>query len=265
MTTILLTNDDGLWSPGLVALRRVVASLGTVVTVAPDHNYSAVARGITIDRPLHIQPATFGDGFRGYAVDGTPVDCVRLALLGLAGPRPDFVVAGINLGANMGDDVTYSGTVAAALEAVLLNVPAVAVSVASREPRYLSETAGLIVPFLDRALAGGLPPRTLINLNLPDVPRSDVQGARLTRLGRASYHDQVIVMSDGGRPATYSMRALKNGGDAPDEAGTDFAAVREGYLSLTPLLFDFGGDRGARALGDWDLDGLFGRATAAVS
>jgi 5'-nucleotidase len=260
MPTILLTNDDGISSPALLALRRVLEPLGTVITIAPDRNYSAVARGITIDRALHIDPLTIGEaGYYGNAVDGTPVDCVRVAMLGFFGPRPDFIVSGINTGANLGDDVTYSGTVAAALEGVLLGLPAAAVSVASREPRYLDETAAVVVPLVRRALNEGLPPRTLINVNIPELPLSAIRGVRLTHLGRASYHDRLVVESEDGTHNTYSMKSIKNGG-ADHEAGSDFEAVRNGYVSLTPLLFDLSSEPGERALRDWDLAGLFAEA-----
>lgn len=256
MPAILLTNDDGIDSPALLELRRVLGVLGSVVTIAPDRNTSAVARGITIDRALHIDPITFGEDFYGNAVDGTPVDCVRVAMLDFFGPRPDFVVAGINTGANLGDDVTYSGTVAAALEGVLLGLPAAAVSVASREPRYLDETAALVVPLLHEALAAGLPPRTLININVPELPLSEIKGIKLTHLGRASYHDRLVVEGADGGHNTYSMKSVKNG-DADHEAGSDFEAVEQGYVSLTPLHFDLSSADGHSAIGSWDLARLF--------
>jgi 5'/3'-nucleotidase len=257
MPTILLTNDDGISSPALLSLRRVLQPLGTVVTIAPDRNYSAVARGITIDRALHIDPLTFGEAdYYGNAVDGTPVDCVRVAMLDFFGPRPDFVVSGINTGANLGDDVTYSGTVAAALEGVLLGLPAAAISVASREPRHLDESAAVVVPLIRCAMSDGLPPRTLININIPELPLSAIKGIRLTHLGRASYHDRLVVESEDGTHNTYSMKSIKDG-DADHELGSDFEAVRSGYVSLTPLRFDLSSEPGEQALHDWDLAGLF--------
>jgi 5'-nucleotidase len=257
MPTILLTNDDGISSPALLSLRRVLQTLGTVVTIAPDRNYSAVARGITIDRALHIDPLTFGEAdYYGNAVNGTPVDCVRVAMLGFFGPRPDFVVSGINNGANLGDDVTYSGTVAAALEGVLLGLPAAAVSIAAREPRYLDETAVVVVPLIRQALERGLPPRTLVNINLPELPLAEIRGIRLTHLGRASYHDRLVVESEDGTHNTYSMKSVKNG-DADHEAGSDFEAIEHGYVSLTPLRFDLSSEPGERALCEWDLGALF--------
>lgn len=260
MSTILLTNDDGISSPALLSLRRVLQPLGTIVTIAPDRNYSAVARGITIDRALRIDPLTFGEAdYYGNAVNGTPVDCVRVAMLGFFGPRPDFIVSGVNTGANLGDDVTYSGTVAAALEGVMLGLPAAAVSVASREPRYLDETAALVVPLVRRALEHGLPPRTLVNINLPELPLARIKGIRLTHLGRASYHDRLVVEAADGTHNTYSMKSVKDG-DANHESGSDFEAVESGYVSLTPLRFDLSSESGERALGDWDLAALFGEA-----
>ena len=168
MSQILLTNDDGIDAPGLAALRRGLESLGTVLTLAPDGNRSAIARGITIDRPLHARETRFGDGFSGFSLDGTPADCVRAAALGFFGERPEIVVAGANMGANLGDDVAYSGTVAAALEGALLGLPAVAVSVQGRSPRHFDDAATLAAPIVARVLADGLPHGLVLNVNLPD-------------------------------------------------------------------------------------------------
>jgi 5'-nucleotidase len=252
MTGILLTNDDGIQSPGLALLRRVLDPLGEVVTYAPGGDQSAVARGMTIDRALHARRTRFGGGFDGYAVDGTPVDCVRLAMLGLRAPVPDWVVAGVNLGGNMGDDVTYSGTVGAALEAALRGVPAVAVSVESGSPGHLDEAEGLLRRIIALALERGLPPRTALNVNLPDRPPEAVRGVRLARLGGASCHDRIFVAdADGGRSEhrTTCERPL-----GPSWPQTDFEVVAAGYVALTPLRTDLADEAGLAAMSDWGLE-----------
>jgi len=253
MTGILLTNDDGIQSPGLALLRRVLDPLGEVVTYAPSDNQSAVARGMTIDRALHARRTRFG-GFDGYAVDGTPVDCVRLALLGLRAPMPDWVVAGVNLGGNMGVDVTYSGTVGAALEAALRGVPAMAVSVESASPEHLEEAEGLLRRIVALALKRGLPPRTALNVNLPDRSPEAVRGVRLARLGGASCHDRIFVAdADGGRSEHHIACERPPG---PPRSQTDFEVVAAGYVALTPLRTDLVDEAGLAAMSDWGLEEL---------
>ncbi len=243
---ILVTNDDGIESPGLFALKQALDPFGDVSVIAPDSNRSATARSITIRRPLEVDEVTLPDGSVGYATDGTPVDCVRFAVLGLLGSIPDVVVSGINHGLNLGDDVTYSGTVAAALEGVLLGWPAIAVSAQSinREHwdtgdgvydfRAVAAFAASLVPIVMHA---EFPPKMLLNVNGPGLAPPDVLGARVTRLGRRIYNDQLELL-DGGEGTRKRYRIY---GDSPThhpEEGTDFAAIEEGYLSITPLHFD---------------------------
>ena len=190
---ILLTNDDGIHAPGLAVLRAAIDGLGEITTIAPDHNASAVARGITIDRPLHLEPVTFGEGWPGLACDGTPSDCVRIGLLGVRGPAPDLVVSGVNCGANMGADVTYSGTVGAALEAALRGRPALAFSVESHEPGWLAEAAPLLRAMVEHVIARGLPRHSILNINLPDRPLAELAGIHPARLGGASCCDRVFL------------------------------------------------------------------------
>ena len=197
---ILLTNDDGIHAPGLAVLRDAVDGLGEITTIAPDHNASAVARGITIDRPLRLAATTFGESWPGLACDGTPSDCVRIGLLGVRGPAPDLVVSGVNCGANMGADVTYSGTVGAALEAALRGRPALAFSVESRAPRWLAETAPVLRAMVERVIARGLPRHSILNVNFPDRPLDAIAGIRPARLGGASCWDRVFLSADGDAP-----------------------------------------------------------------
>ena len=258
MSQILLTNDDGIDAPGLAALRRGLEALGTVLTLAPDGNRSAIARGITIDRPLHARETRFGDGFSGFSLDGTPADCVRAAALGFFGERPEIVVAGANMGANLGDDVAYSGTVAAALEGALLGLPAVAVSVQGRSPRHFDDAATLTAPIVARVLADGLPHGLVLNVNLPDLAAADVRGVQVTRLGCASVHERIVLETGDGTVRRYTIHSEER--DCRHETGTDFAALAAGYISITPLHFDLVDPRAFELLEGWKLS----EAVAAV-
>jgi 5'-nucleotidase len=283
MARILLTNDDGIHASGIAVLRRAVEGLGDVITIAPGANMSAVARSITIDRPLSPRPASFGDGFTGLALDGTPSDCVRVALTGVYGPPPDLVISGVNLGGNMGVDVAYSGTVAAALEAVVRGLPGLAFSVEEREPGWLDEAVPLLRAIVVQALEHGLPAATALNVNLPDRPLADIRAPRVTRLGGASCHDRLLLAAGGdGRGAATGDgdgRGTTAGGDdargaadgdghgavteyavpcdrAPAEhwAATDFEAVAAGHVSITPLTYELFAETALELLSAWELD-----------
>jgi 5'-nucleotidase len=283
MARILLTNDDGIHASGIAVLRRAVEGLGDVITIAPGANMSAVARSITIDRPLSPRPASFGDGFTGLALDGTPSDCVRVALTGVYGPPPDLVISGVNLGGNMGVDVAYSGTVAAALEAVVRGLPGLAFSVEEREPGWLDEAVPLLRAIVVQALEHGLPAATALNVNLPDRPLADIRAPRVTRLGGASCHDRLLLAAGGdGRGAATGdgdgRGTTAGGGDArgaadgdghgavteyavpcdraPAEhwAATDFEAVAAGHVSITPLTYELFAETALELLSAWELD-----------
>jgi 5'-nucleotidase len=242
---ILVTNDDGVGSPGLLALKQALEPYGRVSVIAPDSNRSAIGRGITIHNPLHVDEVQLADGSDALATDGTPVDCVRFATLGLLDERPDVIVSGINLGLNLGDDVTYSGTVAAALEGVLLGWPAIAVSADTLDAtadqwdgraydfRAVAGFAARLVPVVCRE---GFPPRVLLNVNAPGLAPSEVGGARVTRLGRRIYNDELMLESTAGARRRYTIY----GGalDYRREEGTDFAAIERGEISVTPMHFD---------------------------
>jgi 5'-nucleotidase len=258
MKHILLTNDDGIDAPGLAALRRALDPFGTVLTLAPDTNRSAIARSITIDRPLRARETRFGDGYDGFSLDGTPADCVRAAAMGFFGHRPQIVVAGVNRGANLGDDVAYSGTVAAALEGALLGLPAVAVSVQGVAPRNFAAAADLAAPIVARVLADGLPAGLVLNINLPDVPAAEVRGVRVTGLGCASAHERIVLETGDGPVHQYTIAS--EGRDCANEDGTDFAALAAGYMSITPLHFDLVDPRAFEMLEGWRL----GEAVAAA-
>ncbi len=272
MLRVLLTNDDGIGATGLQTLRRALVALDDVelAVIAPDSNRSATARSITFQRPLWVTEVEFDDGTLGYACDGTPVDCVRLASLGLIeGFRPDLIVSGINHGSNLGDDITYSGTVAAALEGVVLGVPGIAVSQQSlaREMDFrlgerfdFTAAAAFTAEIVDRLDDVPLPEGMLLNVN---VPGGDPQGVEVARLGKRVYRDELkVVEEEDGR------KRFKIYGESPvhdDEEGTDLAVVSSGRVSVTPLHFDLTAEAGLEALRGYDLAALLAPAAEEVT
>ena len=258
---VLLTNDDGIEAAGLQALRRALLELPEIklAVIAPDGNRSAMARSITTRRPLWVEEIDFGDGTVGYATDGTPVDCVRLARLGLVDDfDAQIVVSGINHGSNLGDDITYSGTVAAALEAIVLGLPGIAVSQQSGalELDFRQGAAfdfSVAASFTARLVAElenvPLPSGTLLNVN---VPGSAPDGVEVARLGKRVYKDELALIDEG----AGGRRLYRIYGDASyerDETGTDLAAVANGKIAITPLHFDLTAHEGLSALAQYDL------------
>ena len=250
---ILLTNDDGIDAPGIAVLRRAVEGLGDVTTIAPDRNTSAVARGITIHRALTLAAYPFGDGWDGLACDGTPSDCVRIALLGLECPVPDLVISGVNAGGNMGADVTYSGTVGAAFEAALRGHPAVAFSVEEREPGWLDEAEPVLRSMVEHVIERSLPRHSILNVNLPDRPLAAFTGIRPARLGGASCHDHVILAgTDGGGPREHFLPCEHPA--SGEWVDTDFDVVASGAVAVTPLRYDLLDPQLLADLAGWELD-----------
>jgi 5'-nucleotidase len=265
MLNVLLTNDDGIEAEGLQTMRTALVGLEGVrlAVIAPDGNRSAMARSITTRRPLWVAETPFSDGTVGYASDGTPVDCVRLASLGLvAGFHPDLVVSGINHGANLGDDITYSGTVAAALEGVVLGIPAIAVSQQSRaralDFRYdggfgFATAAAFVARLVERIEDVPLPASTLLNVN---VPAGEPLGVEVTSIGKRIYEDELKLE----REEEHRRRYWIYGSDPGfhDEPGTDLAAVAAGRIAVTPIHFDLTDRAGLQALRGFDLEELLG-------
>lgn len=226
---ILLTNDDGIASPALAQLRRVLTPFGRVITIAPDRNQSAMSQALTLSRPLRIHE----ESEDVYSVDGTPADCVLVAFHGKILERPDFVVSGINHGPNMGEDVFYSGTVAAAIEGVLQGVPAVAASLVTRDQTDFRAAADTVGNVMRQILSRGLVRRLLLNINVPHRPAAELKGVRITRLGTRVYEDTLVRKVDP-RGRDYFWI----GGEDPvwqPEEGTDFQTVHDGYVSVTPM------------------------------
>lgn len=231
---ILVSNDDGYLAPGLNCLVTVLKQRAKVVVVAPDRNRSGASNSLTLESPLRANVAE--NGF--IYVDGTPTDCVHLAITGLLDKLPDIVISGINMGANMGDDVLYSGTVAAAMEGRSLGLPAIAVSLTEYPGQHFDTAAQIVNQLLDRLLANTLelPFNTILNVNVPDRPLSEIAGIQITRLGSRHRAEPVVKSEDPrGRPIYWIGAAGEEQDAGP---GTDFYAVRQGYVSVTPLHVD---------------------------
>jgi 5'-nucleotidase len=271
MLRVLLTNDDGIRADGLQAMRRALLDVDDVelAVIAPDANQSATARSITTRRPLWVEEVDFGDGTVGYATDGTPVDCVRFASLGLVeGFVADLIVSGINHGSNLGDDITYSGTVAAALEGVILGIPGIAVSQQSnaREmdfrlgDRFDFEAAAAFTARLVEEIDDvPLPEGTLLNVN---VPAGGVEGVDVAHLGKRVYRDQLSLLNEESGRKQYRIY-----GDSPehdDDPGTDLSSIAAGRIAVTPLHFDLTDRPGIETLQAYDLARLLAPAAREV-
>jgi 5'-nucleotidase len=240
MSVVVLTNDDGVHAPGLAALEKALAELGDVYVVAPEREQSACGHALTLHRPLRALPM----GERRFSVNGTPSDCVNMAVLGFLPETPVLVVSGINHGANLGDDVTYSGTVSAAMEGTILGVPSVAVSLVDGGDFEIAGRVARLIAM--RVLVGGLPGNTLLNVNVPPQPP---RGIRMTRLGHRVYKEKIVEQTDPRGRSHYWI----GGGEArwDDLDGTDMGAVHDGYVSLTPLHLDLTNHRALVQLGEW--------------
>jgi 5'-nucleotidase len=256
---VLLTNDDGITATGLNAMRRALLALPDVdlEVIAPDSNRSATGRAVTLRDPIWVEELEFGDGTTGFATDGTPVDCVRFAALGLIEEPPELIVSGINHGANLGDDITYSGTVAAALEGIMLGIPALAVSLAGGTD--FGPLAAFVARMVEELDDVPMPDGTLLNVN---GPGGDVKGACGCRLGKRVYNDKMELTEEEGGRRRYRLYGEEPGYE--HEPGTDFAAIAEGLIAVTPIHFDLTDQAGVEELAGFDLERLLRPATEAV-
>jgi len=242
---ILLSNDDGYLAPGLGAMATALSETDTVTVVAPERDRSGSSNSLTLERPLRVHMAE--NGF--YFVNGTPTDCVHLAITGLLDEEPDMVVSGINAGANMGDDVLYSGTVAAAMEGRFLGLPSIAVSMTSYDPLHYETGVKAIVGIIDRLRVEPLQQKSILNVNVPDVPWDEIKGYRITRLGNRHKSEGVIRQTD---PRGDDMYWVGPPGAAQDAGeGTDFHAVEQKFISITPLQIDLTRYDSLHYLEDW--------------
>lgn len=248
---ILVTNDDGVDSPGLLLLTRALERVGSVFVVAPERNWSAAGHTKTLDKPLRVVRTRLADGHEALATDGTPSDSVALALLGVLADRPDVVVSGINKGPNLGGDITYSGTVAAAMEAVMNGIPGIAVSLDAYADWDFAFAADLAARLAEEVVRRRLEADVLLNVNVPAVPREEVRGVKITRLGQRIYRDVLLERQDP-RGQTYYWI----GGEMPTgqaDEGTDVKAVADGYVSITPIHLDLTNHGLLRELEGWNL------------
>jgi 5'-nucleotidase len=229
---ILVSNDDGIHAEGLIALEKSVEPLGEVYTVAPEREQTSMSHALTLHRPLRVREV----GPKRLAIDGTPTDCVKLALTGLLPVRPNLVISGINKGPNLGDDIIYSGTVSAALEAALLGIPAIAVSLVTFENLKFAAAAEFAAALVQRIKEQGMPREMLLNVNVPAVPRENIKGWRFTRQGKRHYSENIVERVDPRGKKYYWIGGDDLGFDQDD--GTDCMAVHEGYVSVTPLQVD---------------------------
>ena len=244
---ILVSNDDGYFSPGIAALAEALSRLGEVQVVAPERDRSGASNSLTLDRPLTVRRAASGFQY----VNGTPTDCVHLALTGMMETPPDVVVSGINVGANMGDDTIYSGTVAAATEGFLFGIPSIAVSLSGKVGGHFETAAAVAVQMVERLGRAPIREPLLLNVNVPDVPLAELKGIEQTRLGRRHRAEPVIKVTTPRGETAFWIGAAGSAQDAGP--GTDFHAVASGKVSVTPLQVDLTMHAQAAMIRDWLL------------
>jgi len=252
VSLILLTNDDGINAPGLFALKQAMETVGEVVVFAPDHNWSAAGHGKTMHKPLRVYDAKLADGSPALITNGGPADCVALAVLGILPQQPDLVMSGINLGANVAQDMTYSGTVAAAMEGLISGIPAVAISLATRQDSATDfACAARFAAILARKVLESGGKHLLLNVNVPSPPHNEIAGVEITRLGRRIYHDVLVKRQD---PRGHKYYWI--GGEPPTgviEDGTDIGALAANKISVTPLQLDLTAHHVLDELRSWQL------------
>lgn len=245
MIRILVSNDDGVNAPGIKALTEALSDIAAVLTVAPDRNCSGASNSLTLSNPLRI--SRLDNGY--ISVHGTPTDCVHLAIRELCEGEPDMVVSGINAGANMGDDTLYSGTVAAAMEGRFLGLPAVAISLTGSEGKHYQSAAFYARRIVEGLLAHPLASDQILNVNVPDLPLAQIKGIKVTRLGARHKAEGIVRTQD---PAGREIFWLgPPGGEQDASSGTDFHAIAQGYVSITPLTVDLTAYRQLAALQNW--------------
>jgi len=247
---VLLTNDDGVNAHGLLALKQAMARIAEVVVIAPEHNWSAAGHTKTMHKPLRVNQVTLRDGTPAYTSSGSPSDCVALGVLGLLGRTPDLVISGINNGPNLGSDLTYSGTVTAAMEGLIAGIRSMAVSLDNSEGGDFEFAGEIAARLAEEFTASGLPPHILLNVNVPAIPRAEVKGLRVTRLGRRIYRDALVVRQD-----PYGRDYYWIGGEPPEgvmEEGTDVWAIANGYVSVTPVHLDMTDYKTLERIRDWE-------------
>jgi 5'-nucleotidase len=248
---ILLSNDDGYFAPGLNILAEHIAKIADITVVAPERNRSGASNSLTLDRPLSVRKAS--NGF--FYVNGTPTDCVHIALTGLMDEMPDMVISGINDGANMGDDTIYSGTVAAATEGYLLDIPSIAISMSQHNSTHFETAARVAVELVEHYQKVGFKSKTLLNVNVPDVPYDLLKGRSVTRLGKRHKAEPVVQLTTPRNETVYWVGAAGQPNDGGE--GTDFYAVANHYVSISPIQVDLTKHAQLPEIKEWlDIKGL---------
>ena len=249
--TILVTNDDGIYTDGIYWLWEAVKDFGNALVVAPDTEKSAVGHAITITNPLRTKYVNRRGGFSGYAVNGTPADCVKIAVRSILKSPPDLVVSGINYGANVGTNVIYSGTVSAATEGTILGIPSIAVSIDSHHPKDFKSAMDTTQNTLKKVLKFGLPEGTLLNVNVPDIPDEKIKGIRITTQGNAYFKDRFEKRED---PRGNNYYWMTGESIDPDSSGnTDNRALKDGYISVTPIHYRLTNESFMSDLESWEI------------
>jgi 5'-nucleotidase len=258
MPTILVTNDDGVQSPGLLALKQALSQIGHVVVLAPERNWSASSHAKTMHKPLRVQRVRLADGSEAYSSSGSPTDCVALAAGGVLGVAPALVVSGINAGHNLGVDVTYSGTVACAMEATIKGIPGIAVSAVDAGEtdvdldQIRQMAAEVACQLAQEVLVRGLPPRTLLNVNVPGVAPQELQGIHITRMGSRNYAPGELIERHDPRGHPYYWLGGSGPIDLLDD-GSDVSAVSHGFVSVTPITLDMTDYTFLQELNRWNI------------
>jgi len=246
---VLVTNDDGIAAPGIHALVQELKKYADVVVVAPDSEKSAVGHAITLSDPIRVSSFNKSGQWEGYAVSGTPSDCVKIAVGALLDRRPDMVISGINLGSNAGINVIYSGTVSAATEGTILGIPSIAVSLTTYTDPIFEPAAHFAVKMMTIVLSRGLPDRTLLNINVPNLPETKIAGVRVTRQGMANFAETFDKRVDPRNRVYYWMDGKKEEISAEDDV--DDEAIKQGYISITPVKYDLTNYKFIDALNNW--------------
>ncbi len=242
---ILLSNDDGYFAKGLNILTEALELVADVIVMAPDQNRSGASNSLTLNQPLRVSKLSDNR----FKVNGTPADCVHLALTGYLNTAPDLVISGINHGANLGDDVIYSGTVAAAMEGRFLDLPSIAVSLVGKNPKHFKTAADVVVKLVKKIKRSSFPPDVVLNLNVPNIPTSELKGVKTTRLGTRIKSEKILKEKD---PYEKDLYWIGPAGEANDDIeGTDFEAISQGFASITPLRIDMTRASTMQDLSNW--------------
>ena len=248
---LLLSNDDGIYAEGLKAMHTQFRHRWSTIIVAPDRERSAISHAITLATPIRSHKIAWRDGDAAHAVSGTPADCIKLAMMELLTDRPDLMISGINPGANAGININYSGTLAAAREATIYGVPALAISIMAKKPRVYDQTARFVEGLADTIVSRGLAAGTFLNVNVPDLPLDQIKGVRISRQNIKPLNEQMERRIDPQQRPYYWHTVLPD--DKPEESESDVAVISEDYISITPLKCDVTDYQSIQSLKSWDI------------